>query len=149
MLFKTQGIHCTVQAYMQSSSILSPPPPSEVSCAPCALCRPATASPGIWDQPRIRQKCWESRWRSQADLTISYSHIFFFFLSGGVEALPLTPNSRQSHCRGNGMLFAPMWATLCAGHTGLKEMKLQRKAIYLNPLCFGARGLLERHFIRV
>lgn len=25
MLFKTQGIHCTVQAYMQSSSILPPP----------------------------------------------------------------------------------------------------------------------------
>lgn len=54
-----------------------------------------------------------------------------------VEALPLTVNSGWSYCREDGMLFTLMWATFCAGHSGLKEMKLQRKALCLNLLCFG------------
>lgn len=69
-----------------------------------------------------------------------------------VETWPLTMNSGWSYCRKDGLLFTLMWATFCAGHSGLKEMRLQRKALCLNLLCFGhfsTHGLLERHFISV
>lgn len=61
-------------------------------------------------------------------------------------------NSGWSYCREDGMLFTLMCATFCAGLSGLKEMRLQRKALCLNLLCFGhfsTHGLLERHLMSV
>lgn len=63
-----------------------------------------------------------------------------------LEALSLKWNSGW-WCRRDGILFTLMWATVCAVHTGLKEMKLQRKVIFFQ-ICFVLGVLLHRDYRR-
>lgn len=119
MLFKTQGY-----ILYRPTCRVCPSSPSEVSCAPCALCRPSVLhhqGEMHRDQPRLHR---ESARKGKAAGAFSWAHrliIIGIFIQVFVEALSLRRS--QSWCRGNGDVIHP--------NIGLEEIKLQMKAVYL------------------
>ena len=102
MLFKTQGY-----ILYRPTCRVCPSSPSEVSCAPCALCRPSVLhrqGEMHRDQPAsaLSRKCEER----QAASVFSHPLIIIgMFIQVFVEAFSLTRS--QSWCRGNGDVIHP------------------------------------------
>lgn len=133
---------CTVQAYMQSSSIL----PLRSQLRTLYMMQAVTTPPGTCCRSSRRQ-------HSQFDLTINitlfFSLVVLIRVCGGfatyseLRAIILQRGWDVIHPNVGYILCRALW---------IKEMKLQRKALCLNLLCFGhfsTHGLLERHFIWV
>lgn len=116
------------------AELLHPSSPSQVSSAPCALCRAVTASPGM---------CWAPDLKWTNDLTAVAASLHCYFLNVFSSSCLIYPVI-SSHCWQHLVLFKVLGSgpvfklQRCHWFQGIERWSNRGKQVFANWLCFEA-----------